>query len=84
MLLDSKGETSGPGTPTHHWELLTSDATWISQVESGAVQESGLNVTEHKNASFSLQIWIEVETGIAKNESVLLMCSGDGCLTLEK
>lgn len=84
MLLDSNGETSGPGTPTHHWELLTSDATRISQVESGAVQESGLHVTEHKNASFFPQVWIEVETGIAKNEPVLLMRSGDGCLTCEK
>lgn len=84
MLLDSNGETPGPDTPTHHWELLTSDATWISQVESGAVQESGLNVTEHKDASSFLQIWIEVETGIAKNGSVLLMCSGVGGLTCEK
>lgn len=84
MLLDSNGETPGPGTPTHHRELLTSDATWISQAESGAVQESGLNVTEHKDASSFLQIWIEVETGIAKNGSVLLMCSGVGWLTCEK
>lgn len=41
-------------------------------------------MTENKNASFLLQIWIEVEKGVARNGSVLLIYSGDEILTCEK
>lgn len=82
------GKLLGPGTTVYPWELLKSVNKEQHEFLKWKALLWGRVACRQWNARtlapFFLHIWMEVETGVARNVSVLLIYSGDACQTFKK